>query len=210
MPRLTRVPVFCFIAAVLISGVSAGAALRDHGPQSQPAARTWRIADAPADLKPAIARADLIVVEMHDTLIRELKGGLERGPEFAMRSCHIDVASVLRRLERQEGIAAGRTSDRLRNPANAPPSWAAPLVRTHVGGTARDLGGFVVDLGPKIGVLRPIAHRPMCASCHGPTDRLSPAVRETLSDRYPSDRATGYKEGDLRGWYWVEIPKTSR
>ena len=199
MPRLDRTR--GFYLAALLAVVSAGAA-----PGGQRA--TWRIAETPAELKPAIARADLIVVEMHDALIRELTAGLDRGgPEFAMRSCHIDVAGVLQRLGRQEGIAAGRTSHRLRNPANVPPAWAASVVRTHTGGLARDLDGFAVDLGTKVGVLRPIAQRPMCASCHGPVEKLSPAVRATLADRYPSDRATGFKEGELRGWYWVEMPK---
>jgi hypothetical protein len=38
-------------------------------------------------------------------------------------------------------------------------------------------------------------------------DRLSPAVREELKERYPADQATGFKDGDLRGWFWVEVPK---
>jgi hypothetical protein len=148
---------------------------------------------------------------MQDAVIRELTGALERGgPEFAVRSCHIDVAGTLQRLGRQEGIAAGRTSHRLRNPWNAPRPWAAALVEAHAGRMARDLDGFVLDLGDKVGVLRPIAERPMCASCHGPLEKLSPAVRATLADRYPADRAFGFKDGELRGWFWVEVPKTRR
>jgi hypothetical protein len=32
-------------------------------------------------------------------------------------------------------------------------------------------------------------------------------VRQALLQRYPEDRAIGYAEGDLRGWFWVEVPK---
>ena len=32
---------------------------------------TWRIADAPAELRYPISRADLVVVSMHDALLRE-------------------------------------------------------------------------------------------------------------------------------------------
>ncbi len=46
-----------------------------------------------------------------------------------------------------------------------------------------------------------------CAACHGRDHQLSTAIREELRDRYPSDRATGFIEGEIRGWYWVEIPK---
>jgi hypothetical protein len=176
--------------------------------QSPLPAGTWRITDAPAELRSPISRADLIVVSMQDALLRELSEALELGgPEFALKSGHIDVVGITRRIGRQEGVRAGRTSDRLRNLANAPRFWAAPLVTAYAGHRTREVEGFVVDLGDKVGVLRPIAERPVCASCHGPLEKVSPAVREALGDRYPRDRATGFSEGEIRGWFWVEVPK---
>lgn len=44
--------------------------------------------------------------------------------------------------------------------------------------------------------------------CHGPAGKLSPGVRSALEHRYPADRAAGFREGEIRGWYWVEVPKT--
>jgi hypothetical protein len=169
---------------------------------------TWRIADAPPELQYPISRADLIVVTMQDAMLRELTEALELGgPEFAIKSCHIDVIGMTRRIGRQEGVTAGRTSDRLRSAANAPQAWAAPVVTAYAGRRTRDVEGFAVDLGDKVGVLRPIAERPMCALCHGPAEKISPAVREALGDQYPRDRATGFSEGEIRGWFWVEMPK---
>lgn len=172
---------------------------------------TWEIRNAPAELKYSISRADLVVVTLQDALLRELTNALDQGgPTFAINSCHIDVIGITQRVARERGVAAGRTSDRLRNPTNAPKAWAAPLVASHAGRSARDVDGFVVDLGDAVGVLRPIAQRRMCASCHGPADKLDPGVRDALSDRYPRDRATGFKEGEIRGWFWVEMPKVPR
>lgn len=172
---------------------------------------TWRIADAPAELQYPISRADLIVVSMQDALLRELTDALDYGgPAFAIQSCHIDVIGAIRRIERGEGIAAGRTSDRLRSPSNAPQPWAAPLVEANAGRLARDVDGFAVDLGNVVGVLRPIAERPMCASCHGPAGKIEPAVSAAVKQRYPVDRATGFADGEIRGWFWVEIPKKPR
>ena len=179
-------------------------------PQPQ-SASSWRIAEAPPEFRDAIARADLVVVTMQDALLRELTRALaEGGPAFAINSCHIDVIGVTRRIAREGGVSAGRTSDRPRNAANTPRSWAAPLVRSHAGRLARDVDGFVVDLGDAVGVLRPIAQRPMCASCHGPADKLDPGVRAALADRYPADRAIGFREGEIRGWFWVEMSKKPR
>lgn len=172
---------------------------------------TWRIADAPAELRSPISRADLIVVSMQDALARELTNALSQGgATFAIQSCHIDVTGAVQRIKRREGIAAGRTSDRLRNPANAPRPWAAPLVKANAGRLARDVDGFAVDLGNVVGVLRPIAERPICASCHGPAGKISPAVSGALKARYPADRAVGFADGEIRGWFWVEVPKEAR
>ncbi len=166
---------------------------------------TWPIGKAPAEWRQAIAHADLVVVSLHDALRRELTQAFAQGgPAFAIKACHIDVAGASGRA----GIPAGRTSDRLRNPANVPPEWGAPLVAASgVRRLARDADGFVVDLGRSLGVLRPIVHQSMCNSCHGPADRIDPAVRATLAARYPADRAIGFTEGQLRGWFWVEVPK---
>jgi hypothetical protein len=176
--------------------------------QSPPSSASWSIREAPPEYRVIIARADLIIVTMHDALLRELREGLAGGgPATAIRSCHVDVTGVTQRLGRGEGIAAGRTSDRLRNPTNAPRPWAAALVTANAGRRAREVDGFAVDLGDKLGVLRPIAQQTMCAGCHGPADRIGANVRQVLADRYPTDRAVGFSEGDIRGWFWVEMPK---
>lgn len=39
---------------------------------------------------------------------------------------------------------------------------------------------------------------------------MTPIVRAALMDRYPVDRAIGFTEGEIRGWFWVEVPKTPR
>jgi len=171
---------------------------------------SWPIKEAPAELRPIIARADLMIAAMHDSVLRELADAFEGGgAEKAILSCHIDSVLVTQRIGR-EGVAAGRTSDRLRNPTNTPRPWAAALVKANAGRMARDVDGFAVDLGDKVGVLRPISQRPICASCHGPAEGLSEVVRREIGERYPADKAVGFKPGEIRGWFWVEMPKPPR
>jgi uncharacterized protein DUF3365 len=189
---------------LLIAGSLGVAALADQSPKKF---TSWPIRDAPSELRLVISRADLVIVTMQDAVLRELTEALDRGgPVAALGSCHLDATGVSYRLG-HEGIAAGRTSDRLRSPTNVPPAWAADLVKTNAGARARDVEGFAADLGTKVGVLRPIAERPICANCHGPVDRISPKVRQLLMERYPVDRAVGFSEGEIRGWFWVEMPK---
>jgi len=189
--------------ALMIAGCIGVGALADQSPKTF---RSWPIREAPPELRLVISRADLVIVTMQDAVLRELTEALDRGgPMAALGSCHLDATSVTYRLG-HEGIAAGRTSDRLRSPTNVPPPWAANLVKAHAGARARDVEGFAVDLGTKVGVLRPIAERPICATCHGPVDRISAPVRQALAERYPADRAVGFSEGEIRGWFWVELP----
>jgi hypothetical protein len=192
-------PLRLLALAVALMATAAGA---------QTQSQAWPASEAPAELRPAISRADLVIVGMQDSVLRELTEALSRGgPGTAIAFCHLDATAIVQRLGRTDGIAAGRTSDRLRNPSNLPRPWAAPLVQANAGKQARSVEGFAVDLGDKVGVLRPIAERALCAGCHGPAEALSPAVRSVLADRYPVDRAVGFKEGEIRGWFWVEMPK---
>jgi hypothetical protein len=177
-------------------------------PAAQTPPPSWPIGEAPGELRAVVPRADLIVVSMQDAVLRELTDALSRGgPASAIGFCHLDATFLSQRIGKEEGIAVGRTSDRLRNPTNAPRPWAAPLVTGNAGRQAKAVDGFVVDLGDRVGVLRPIAERPMCAGCHGPADKLSPGVLRVLADRYPLDRAVGFRDGEIRGWFWVEMPK---
>jgi len=172
---------------------------------------SWPAHQAPAQYQQLIARGDLIVAAMDDALVREVEDAVsKRGTEGALASCHLDATFMAQRLARYEGVAAGRTSDRLRNPTNAPPKWAAALVRGHAGERARDVDGFAVDLGDRVGLLRPIAQRRVCNGCHGRADATSAGVKTALADRYPSDRALGFTEGEIRGWFWVELRKPTR
>ena len=134
-------------------------------------------------------------------------GCIVLGLTLAIQSCHIDSDRVAQRVGREEGVAAGANQRPAADLTNAPKSWAAPLVNANAGRRAKDVAGFAVDLGEKLGVLRPIAEQPRCAACHGPADKFITAVRAELEDRYPADRAVGFNDGDIRGWYWVEIPK---
>ena len=193
-----RLGLVLLLAGVILTGT----------PVAQTPPPSWPIAEAPDELRAVVPRADLIVVSMHDAVLRELTSALARGgPGSAIGFCHLDATYVSQRIGKDAGIAAGRTSDRLRNPTNAPRSWAAPLVKANAGRQAKSVEGFVVDLGSHVGVLRPIAERPVCAGCHGPADKLNPEVLRVLADRYPVDRAVGFRDGEIRGWFWVEMPK---
>src|SRR4051812_41343977 len=91
------------------------------------AVRNWPaypIKQAPAELQPLIQRADLVIVAIQNATAAELTSALASGgPGDAIQVCHLSATTLIHRLGREEGIAAGRTAARLRTPSNAPKLW---------------------------------------------------------------------------------------
>jgi hypothetical protein len=105
------------------------------------------------------------------------------------------------------GITVGRTSDRLRNPENAPPPGIEPLLQRLRSEPAPSPGGppahatTLLDDG-KLAYAEAIYIQPLCTTCHGAPDST---VAAALAQRYPQDKATGYKPGDFRGLFWALV-----
>ncbi len=98
----------------------------------------------------------------------------------------------------------GRTSHRLRNPANAPPAWVEPLLAEYVDEPEAAAARAVYLEGDRIGYVEPIRAIHLCVSCHGPN--VDPELLAEVRSLYPEDQATGFRVGDLRGLFWVTLP----
>jgi hypothetical protein len=162
-------------------------------------------AGEPASFAPQVERAHQAMGALQKRLIEALTGALQDGgPAEALHVCRDAAQEITREVAESEGVAVGRTSHRVRNPENAPREWARAIVAQSEGLSADAAEPHVVDLGDRIGVLRPIGTLDMCTQCHG--SALDPELEAKLAELYPEDRATGFEVGDLRGWMWAEVP----
>ena len=127
----------------------------------------------------------------------------EGGPAAAISVCADEADAMTTKVGAEHGLRIGRTSAKLRNPGNTVPAWATPIIAEHPSGPV-----FVDLPAGALGALLPIRLKKMCENCHGEPSSLAQPVRNALTQLYPNDRATGYKEGDLRGWFWLEVPAT--
>jgi protein tyrosine phosphatase (PTP) superfamily phosphohydrolase (DUF442 family) len=156
-----------------------------------------------------VARAEEARALMYSRLITALGQAMARpgddgqpvGPAGAVSVCKLEAPKIAQAVAREKGVMIGRTSDRLRNPGNASPAWSTILLADRP-----DEPRVATNPDGSLGVTLPIRISNECLACHGPADRIAPAVREALTAMYPSDHATGYAAGDLRGWFWVEVP----
>ncbi len=139
-----------------------------------------------------------------DALFTKLSGRLmeamsQSGPAGAIEVCQTEARQIADDIGRDQNVSIGRTGVRLRNSANQPPAWAMQLVADKV-----DSPVFAKLSNDQTVALLPIKLQPQCLMCHGPQDMISADVQEKLAKLYPQDQATGFAEGELRGWFWVE------
>jgi hypothetical protein len=166
------------------------------------------LADAPAAWSGAVQRAQESGRSFQKALQARLGEAMAQGgPPAAIAACASDAPRIAAEVGAAAGVRLGRTSDRLRNDANAPPEWTRAPLLAATGRKGSDVKPVAVDLGANLGVLLPISVGSACLGCHGPAASIQPKVKEALAARYPADRAVGYQEGDFRGFLWVEVAK---
>ncbi|GAB4014524.1 MAG: hypothetical protein Fur0010_12760 [Bdellovibrio sp.] len=140
--------------------------------------------------------------ELMSTLQTTMK---EKGAVAAVQVCNEKAPSILQSKLNQlkkDGVEFGRTTHKLRNSDNAPRPWVQSYLEKFISGELKS--AFVVKISEKrIGYLEPIMIQPACLNCHG--EKIAPEVESILSQKYPNDQARGFKVGDFRGLFWLEM-----
>jgi hypothetical protein len=145
-------------------------------------------------------------------LLEHLSDALDKGETSDALNVCADVAQeITAKVRREQGIEIGRTSLRLRNPANAPDDFERAWLEANAERTEFDSAGEVEWVAGDDGALelryiKPILLGPACLQCHGRPEDIDEPTRELLTERYPQDQATGYRAGQLRGIVSVRVP----
>ncbi|MEN8163902.1 MAG: DUF3365 domain-containing protein [Acidobacteriota bacterium] len=135
-------------------------------------------------------------------MMGELMAALDSGdPTAGITVCGANAPAIAAHIAADYGVKIGRTSHKLRNPANTPPPWAEQVVADQVGQPT-----YLAGTNGEFGALLPIRLKAECQMCHGAPENIDVAIQDALAEHYPDDAATGFAEGDLRGWFWIEAP----
>jgi Protein of unknown function (DUF3365) len=141
-----------------------------------------------------------------EALFAKLSGRLmevmgKSGPAAAITVCQQEASEIANEVSTAQGLRIGRTGVRLRNPSNVAPEWASSLIeaKTDTPTFAKLTNGHAV-------ALLPIKLQAQCLMCHGPKEQIAPIIQDQLTKLYPNDQATGFNEGELRGWFWIDLP----
>lgn len=199
MQRRTTTNGFTIIACALavLSGCTKGKPTTDaNGKKFQPITR----------LSPSQTKQKEKAIAAKDKLFQSLLGELtksmgDKGPAASISVCKTRAPEIATAVSDETGVRIGRTSFKLRNGNNSAPDWAAGYVKDRV-----EKETVVALPNDKLGVLLPIRLQATCTLCHGTGDQLMPDVKAAITSNYPKDQATGFAVGDLRGYFWVEVP----
>lgn len=189
-------------ALVLLAAMASGCRQ-----QPRDAETTWQtVAEGNMTTEQAAQREKALAAR--DAMFTSLKGRLMEvagsdGPAAAIEVCSKEAPQIAEETSQEHGVTIGRTSFRLRNKDNAPPTWAAQLVADRVAEPT------YLTKGGKLAALLPIRIQAQCLMCHGSDDIIPSEVKDALAEHYPDDQATGFKDGDLRGWFHVEVPASN-
>lgn len=152
----------------------------------------------------SLRRGSELLLPFKQGLQQALRAGMQQGPVEAISACRVQAPIVAADLSR-DGVVVGRSSHRLRNPANQAPDWVAPIMASYVESSDHHVPQSVQLTDARIGYVEPIVTQALCLTCHG--EQLAPELAAKIEDLYPQDRATGFRDGDLRGVFWVEFPQ---
>lgn len=142
----------------------------------------------------------------------ELKTAMEKGgPAEAVNVCNTKAPVIAAQISASQGMQVARTSLKLRNPNNKPDAWEEQVLREFeqrkAAGEdpAKIEAAKIEDQGGQktLRYMKAIAipADAPCLKCHG--DKLDPALQAKLKAFYPTDQATGYKTGDIRGAFTI-------
>ena len=158
-----------------------------------------------AEAPPQVAESRAAAAEFMQTLKGELMQGLQAGPVNAIGVCKLRAPAIAGELGARKGWQVGRTSLKVRNPANTPDDWERAGLesfeqRKQAGEDPATLEYYAVveqEGKPVFRYMKAIPTAELCLTCHG--EKIDPAVVAKLAELYPGDQARGYQAGDIRG-----------
>lgn len=142
--------------------------------------------------------------ELKTVLMKNLKEG---GPTQAISVCADTAQQLTNLIGKQNGVQLRRVTLKERNPNDKPDEFEKEvLIMFHEKFEAADLTPeddyFEViqkDAVSYASYLQPLFVGGPCLTCHGDENKMSDEIKNLLSEKYPDDKAVGYKSGDLRG-----------
>lgn len=162
------------------------------------------------------AEARDAALTLQKTLAGKLLAAISAGgPESAIGVCETLAPAAAGEISREKGWRVTRVSLKVRNPVlGTPDPWEQRVLADFDARAERGEKPDTLEVGevvsePQGKYFRYAKALPviaLCTGCHGTTEAISDGVKARLAKEYPHDRATGYREGQIRGAISIKRP----
>jgi len=151
--------------------------------------------------------SEISVTFMEDLKSVLMKNLIEGGPLQAITVCSDTAQELTNIIGKKNNVELKRVTFNSRNPKDTADTFETKVLsRWH---ELMNEGSFdketeyleIVEIEDKsyARYMKPIFIQGPCLTCHGGENMISSEVKDLLKKKYPDDKATGYKPGDLRG-----------
>ena len=155
--------------------------------------------------------AQAAIKELATSLKSSLMAAMnDGGPAEAVSVCNLIAPSLAAEISKKYGLEIGRTSLKVRNPANEADAWETDVLQRFetrlASGEAIQKLTFKEKVDSESGsqwrMMKAIPTDKVCLSCHG--KKIAEPIQARIEAHYPDDLATGFKLGDIRGAFTVK------
>lgn len=135
------------------------------------------------------------------------EGGVMQAAAF----CNAHASGITDEMAMQNRVVIKRTSHKLRNEQNAPNQREQEVIEQYLKGQtdSQELKPMVEkNADGSVQFYAPIMVADKCTVCHGVVNETLTVQNDSIiKNLYPMDKATGFKEGDIRGIWSITFPK---
>ncbi|PID57922.1 MAG: hypothetical protein CR986_08365 [Ignavibacteriae bacterium] len=144
------------------------------------------------------------MISLKKVLIKNMQEG---GPIQAVNICSDTASEMTQNFSEKNNVTIKRFSFKNRNISNVPDEMEKSILnefqklsdKGELTGKTFKLNKSKVNGKTTITFIKPIVIEAPCLNCHGNETQVDKKVAELLKNKYPADKAVGYKVGDLRG-----------
>ena len=194
------------LAGLLMAGWSDGSELPSPGAAQQ------------LDSQALHARASALGQQISRAGFQLLSSNLQKaiqqgGPTNALSYCSAAALTLTESVGKPFEAKVRRISHRVRNPKASPNPAELVILeqfRAMMRVSTNTPPAVTTNLEPRTPTyFAPIVlNNPLCLQCHGePVKDIQPATLAVLKQLYPGDQATGFRIGELRGAWRIDIPE---